>query len=100
MTESREPARTFPELAFILKSICAPVVGQVIPKSGTVIIITFMKCHRIRQVRKRNHGQNALVLVGFGLFYLLVAGFKFCQELAGQDTGTDVGYRAALTRPI
>ena len=42
------------------------------------------------QVRERNHGWDAVVLVGFGLFYLLEAGFQFSQRLTGQSTGTDV----------
>jgi len=45
----------------------------------------------VLQVREGNHGGIAVVLVGFGLLYLLEAGFEFCQGLAGQGAGTDVG---------
>ena len=65
--------------------------GKSIPKSGNVVSKPLQKRLRILQVRERNHRWNAIVLVGFGLFYLSEAGFEFGHGLAGQGTGTEVG---------
>lgn len=65
-------------------------MGESFPKSGTVISEPLQKHLRILQVRERNHRWNAVVLVGFGLFYLLEAGFQFCLRLADQGAGTDM----------
>ena len=65
--------------------------GKSFPKSGNVVSKPLQKRLRILQVRERNHRWNAIVLVGFGLFYLSEAGFEFGYGLAGQGTGTEVG---------
>ena len=70
------------------RPLCEFRVGT---KTRTVISKLFQKRLCILQVRERNHRRNPIVLVGFGLFYLLEAGFQFCQRLAGQGAGTDVG---------
>ena len=90
MTEPGKPARTSPRHPH-LTPICPQQVGKLFPKSGTVISEPLQKRLCILHVRKRNHRRNAVVLIGFGLFYLLDAGFQFCQRLAGQDAGTEVG---------